>query len=217
MPSDEVPPQAEAMTLYGDFISPYVRSCVVVAHELGLARRLRLVAADVPIASINEELASLSPIAQVPVLVTADGSVVHDSRVIIDFLCQQAENLQLLPQKGEARRRVLTLQALALSMADAAVGVRNEIIQRPAHLHWQAWLDRQRQRVEMSLDALEARWLRTMDALTVGSLTVAVTLDYLDLRFAEWSWRKGRPGLAAIHAGLAQRNSMKLTSPANLL
>lgn len=205
------------MTLHGDFISPYVRACVVVAHELGLAQHLRLVAADVPIASINEELASLSPIAQVPVLVTADGSVVHDSRVIIDFLCQQAGNVQLLPREGEARRRVLTLQALALSMADAAVAVRNEIVQRPAHLHWQAWLDRQRQRVQMSLDALEVRWLRTMDALTVGSFTVAVTLEYLDLRFAEWSWKKGRPGLTAIHASLAQRNSMKLTSPANLL
>ncbi len=204
------------MTLYGDFISPYVRTCVVAAHELGLAHDLRLVAADVPVAGVNEELASLSPIAQVPVLVTADGLVVHDSRVIVDFLCQMAENADLLPRQGEARRRVLTLQALALSMADAAVAFRNEIVQRPAHLHWQEWLDRQRQRIEMSLDALEIRWLPTMDALSVGSLTIAVTLDYLDLRFAEWSWRNGRPGLAAIHASLAHRNSMKLTSPANL-
>lgn len=217
MLSDAALPQAADMTLYGDFISPYVRTCAVVAHELGLARRLRLAAADVPIAGVNKELASLSPIAQVPVLVTADDIIVHDSRVIVDFLCQEAGNARLLPQQGEARRRVLTLQALALAMADAAVASRNEIMQRPAHLHWQAWLDRQRQRIEMSLDALEARWLPAMDDLTVGSLTAAVTLDYLDLRLAEWSWRRGRAGLAAIHASLGERNSMKLTSPASLL
>lgn len=202
------------MTIYGDLISPYVRTCMVVAHELGLADSISLSPVEVRIASVNEELASISPIAQVPVLVRKGGVSLHDSRVIVDYLCGLAET-DLLPLAGEQRSRTLTLQAIGLGMADAAVAYRNEVAQRPQELQWRAWLDRQQRRVAMSLDALEQRWIDAIGKVTVGALTVAVTLSYLDLRFGDWRWRDGRPRLSAAHAEICLRRSMTSTSPAS--
>lgn len=196
------------MKIYGDMISPYVRMCFVTAHEAGFGDQVELVATDVKVATENEELAALSPIAQIPVLVTPDGTVLHDSRVIADYLSHGASRKLL----GEKRHRALTLQAIGLGIADAAVAYRNEIAQRPENLHWHAWLDRQKLRVEHALDALEARWQTELSQVSVGSITVAVTLAYLDFRFGAWSWRNGRPRLTAFHQGFNARSSMQATA-----
>jgi glutathione S-transferase len=196
------------MILYGDVVSPYVRTCLVVAHEVGLAKRIDLQPAEVRIASVNESLAAISPLAQIPLLLTTDGAAVYDSRVIIDYLCQLSKGATLLPVTGRDRHRVLTLQAIGLGMADAAVASRNEVAQRPAELHWHAWLGRQRRRVEMALDSLENEWIPDLAAISIGTLTVAVTLSYLDLRFGDWQWRSGRPRLSQAHAAVNSRPSM---------
>lgn len=151
MPSDKPTLHPGAMTLYGDLISPYVRTCLVIAHELGIGGRINLQPAEVPIASVNDRLAAFSPIAQVPVLVTADGTVIHDSRVVVDYLCRLERNTGLLPSGGDMRLRVMTLQAIGLGMADAAVAYRNEVAQRPPQLHWEAWWTG-------SNDASRCRW-----------------------------------------------------------
>jgi glutathione S-transferase len=198
------------MKIYGDMISPYVRMCFVTAHEAGLAGELELITTDVKIATENEELAALSPIAQIPVLVTSNG-VLHDSRVIVDHLSLAGDGT-LLAHSGDARHRILTLQALGIATADAAVAYRNEIAQRPERLHWHAWLDRQKLRVEHALDALEARWEGELSEVNVGSITVAVTLAYLDFRFDAWSWRTARPRLEAFHQRFNARPSMQATA-----
>jgi len=199
------------MKIYGDMISPYVRMCFVTAHEAGLGGELELITTDVKIATENEELAALSPIAQIPVLVTPNGAVLHDSRVIVDHL-SLAGDRKLLASGGDERHRILTLQALGLGMADAAVAHRNEIAQRPERLHWHAWLDRQKLRVEHALDVLEARWEAELSEVNVGSITVAVTLAYLDFRYDAWSWRTARPRLEAFHRRFNARPSMRATA-----
>jgi glutathione S-transferase len=198
------------MKIYGDMVSPYVRMCFVTAHEAGIGKQLELVAADVTVAIENEWLASLSPIAQIPILVTADGTVLHDSRVIIDYLCR-AGSQKLLAESGSGRFRILTLQAIGLGIADAAVAFRNEIAQRPQDLHWNPWLNRLKLRVERALNALEAQWQTELAELNVGSIGAAVALSYLDYRFDAWSWREGRPQLSGFHARFSARPSMQAT------
>lgn len=200
------------MKIHGDIVSPYVRICLVTAHETGIGDRLELVATDVRIATANEPLARLSPIAQIPVVMTDDGHVLHDSRVIVDYICHVSDNRALLPTEGPARFRVLTLQAIGQGIADAAVSYRNEIAQRPQALHWQAWLDRLQLRIDTALDALERSWASELGETTVGSIAVAVALSYLDYRFGHWAWRHQRPGLAAFHERFAIRPSMEKTA-----
>lgn len=199
------------MKIYGDMISPYVRMCFVAAHEAGLGDQLELISTDVKIATENEELAALSPIAQIPVLVTPDGFALHDSRVIIDHINQIGGRI-LLADSGTARHRTLTLQAIGFGIADAAVTYRNEIAQRPRELHWHAWLDRLELRVQHAFDALEDRWQTELLQVNAGSIAVAVTLAYLDFRFDEWSWRNRRPNLAAFQQLFTARSSMRATA-----
>jgi glutathione S-transferase len=52
-----------------------------------------------------------------------------------------------------------------------------------------------------------------MGKLTIGEITVACLLDYLDFRYPEENWRNTRPKLAAFQAEFAARPSMVETRP----
>jgi glutathione S-transferase len=199
------------MKLYGDIISPFVRMCLVTAHEAGIADRIEFINAKVNPTAPNLELAALSPIAKVPVLQTDHGHALHDSRVIIEYLCHVSGNMTIIPDDGVKRFRVLTLQATAQAIADAAVASRYETVARPKELRWTDWSDRLKLRVEMALDDLEDKWQKNLSEVTAGSIATAVVLSYIDLRWGSWEWRKGRPKLDSFHGQFARRDSMVKT------
>lgn len=197
------------MKIYGDIISPFVRMCLVTAHEAGLHDKLQWVKTGVKPEEINPTLRQLSPIAKVPVLETDHGHGVHDSRVIIEYLVHISGRKDLLPGDGVKRFRILTLQATAQGGADAAVSLRYEQAARPEDKRWPEFLERQKQRVNDTLDDLEKNWLDTLADVTSGSICTACMLGYIDFRHAALDWRKHRPGLAAFEARFAARDSMK--------
>jgi glutathione S-transferase len=200
------------MKIYGDIISPFVRMCLVTAHEAGIGDKIQLVAAKVAPTEANQQLAVLSPIAKVPVLVTDHGHPIYDSRVIIEYLCHISGNKTLIPDDGVKRFRILTLQATGQGVADAAVSYRYETAQRPEALRWQGWMDRQKLRVDTALSELERAWEKDLAEVTAGSIAVAVVLSYIDYRLGVWAWRNGRPKLAAFHERLGARPSMQKTA-----
>ena len=71
------------MKLYYSATSPFVRKCLVAAHELGLRDRIELVPANAHPVTRDRALVALNPLGQVPTLVTDDGAVLYDSRVIV--------------------------------------------------------------------------------------------------------------------------------------
>ena len=68
------------MKILGDVISPFVRACLVTAHEVGLKDKVSLVATSVKPMTSNVDLTKLSAIGKIPVLVTDHAHPVHDSR-----------------------------------------------------------------------------------------------------------------------------------------
>ena len=74
------------MKLYGDVISPFVRMCLVSAHEVGLGNRVQLVKTNVNPTQPNESIVGLSPIGKIPVLETDHHHAIYDSRVIMEYL-----------------------------------------------------------------------------------------------------------------------------------
>lgn len=199
------------MKIYGDFLSPFVRMAFVTAHEVGLGDKVvhekELVSPTKP----NPKLTALSPIGKVPVLETDHGHAVHDSRVIIEYLCHVAGDKTLIPDEPVKRFRILTLQALGQGLGDAAVGYRYETAARPAEFHWPDWSSRLRQRMTAAFDELETKWEACLGEVNAGSIAVGVVLSYIDFRLPDVKWREGRPKLAAFHAGFAARDSMKKT------
>lgn len=200
------------MKIHGTLSSPFVRTTLVAAHELGLGDRVTHVSEQVSPTEANPRLTALSPIGKVPVLETDHAHAIHDSRVILEYLCHVAGNSDLIPDDGVKRFRVLTLQALGQGLGEAAVGYRYETASRPKGLQWTEWMERTRLRINAVFDDLEANWQGCLESVNAGSITVAVALAYIDFRMPDFSWRKGRPKLAAFHENFSKRDSMVKTA-----
>jgi glutathione S-transferase len=63
--------------------------------------------------------------------------------------------------------------------------------------------------------ALESQVSSFGDRIDIGTLTVAIMLDYLDFRFAHEPWREAHPRLAQWHQAVSARPSLKATMPAD--
>jgi glutathione S-transferase len=196
------------MKLYFSPTSPYVRKCMVTAHELGLVDRITLLPANAHPVNRDATLIEHNPLGKVPTLITDDGLVLYDSRVICEYLDASAGG-GLFPRDGAGRWRALTLQSLADGVLDAALLVRYETAARPESLRWEDWRRGQFDKVQTSLQALERAPGVLQGRVDIGTLALACALGYLDLRFDDWGWRLRFPQLAAWAAGFVQRPSLQ--------
>jgi len=201
------------MKLYGDLLSPFVRMSMVTALEAGLALRVQLVSAVLKPHEVNAALEKLSPIGKVPILKTDHGHALYDSRVIMEYFCHVAGNKSLLPDEGNKHFRVLTLQALAQGLGDAAVSLRYETATRPAANHWPDYAARQQARIKACMNEMETNWHELLGEVNLGAIATAAVLAYIDIRGLSPDWRQGRPQLAAFAETFAIRESMKHTEP----
>ncbi len=195
------------MKIHGDVISPFVRMCLVTAHEVGLKDKVKLVNTAVKPVEVNPDLAKLSPIGKIPVLETDHGHAIYDSRVIMEYLAHHAGAKDFIPDDGVKRFRVLTLLALAQGIAEAAVALRYEQVQRPEEKRWPEFKQRLKLRIEDGLDEVEAHWQDCLNDVTAGSVALAATLAYVDLRHDVLAWRNTRPKTAAFEKRFAARMS----------
>ncbi|GAA4491917.1 glutathione S-transferase [Gluconacetobacter tumulicola] len=180
------------MKLYHAPLSPYARKVRAAVILLGLEARVTEIA--VRVSDSPPEVLAANPLCKIPALELPDGEGVYDSRVIVDYLDGLAGGGRLVPAGGEARRRVLRMQALGDGLADAAILVRTLIPAGLAHDH--PLVQRQLAAVRRSLDRLESE-PPALEPIDIGGLSVACALGYLDVRFADDPWRLDRPALAA--------------------
>jgi glutathione S-transferase len=194
--------------LYFSPTSPFVRKCLVCAHEVGLADRITLASSSAHPVDRDAVLVADNPLGQVPTLITDDGVSLYDSRVICEYLNDLGGGT-LFPASGEARWRVLTLQALSDGILDAALLLRYEGAARPEALRWDAWQRGQLDKVATSLAWAEGEAESLRGRLDIGTIGLACALWYLDLRFADHGWRARYPRLAAWSADFGARASMQ--------
>lgn len=200
------------MKIHYSVTSPFVRKCLVAAHELGLRDRLEIVPANAHPVTRDRALVALNPLGQVPTLVTDGGAVLYDSRVIVEYLNALAGG-DLVPDDPDARWSALTGQALADGMTNAALLTRYEVAARPEPLRWGEWIEGQLDKVACGLAELERRASAFGDRVDVGTIAFACSLGYLDFRFASLAWRDRHPNAAAWYEWFAGRESMVTTRP----
>ena len=205
---------APSMTLYYNPGSPFARKVLVVLHETGQAARVALKLTQPTPVSPAPALVAENPLGKLPVLVLAEGSVVHDSRVICEYLDSQHVGQGLLPAAGDLRWRRLTLASLADGVMDAALLIRYEQALRSQDKHWDQWLDNQALKIERALAYLERDCLAELSAsFDMASIGAACALGYLDFRQPQLDWRKRYAGLAAWYAEVSERPSMLASQP----
>jgi glutathione S-transferase len=196
------------MKLHGAFNSPYVRMCMVTAHEAGIGNRLQVLPGDLTFTKADPKLEKLSALGKIPILETDHGHPLYDSRVIMEYLCHVAGNKALLPDDGVKRFRILTLLALAQGLCDAAVSLRVETANRPQGLQWADLEQRLKHRIKACLAELNGQWQKDLTEINVGSIATACALGYIDFRHAWLDWRKDYPNLAQFMATFNVRDSM---------
>jgi glutathione S-transferase len=202
------------MTLFHNPLSPFVRKVMVLLHETGQQDRVALQDCVLTPVSPDAALNQDNPLGKIPALRLADGTVIHDSRVILDYLDHQHVGNPLIPREGSARWRRLTLASMADGIMDAAVLVRYEQALRAPEKHWDEWLEAQREKIRRGLAVLEREAIAELTShFDVAAISVACALGYLDLRFPDLGWRDANPQLANWYFAVSQRPSMIATQP----
>lgn len=202
------------MKLYYSPASPFVRKVLVTAIELGLDARIERLPAAVGILKRNMDLVAHNPLGQVPTLVTDDGKLLYDSRVICEYLDSLAGGGRTFPAALEARFRALSLQSGGDGLLNAASSARQEETLRPAELRWDAWREAQFAKITSVLDHFEHQCTSFDERVDIGTITVGCGLGYLDFRHPTFDWRRGRSALEAWFSRFGARPSMAATAPA---
>lgn len=200
------------MKLYHSPTSPYVRKVMVLLHETG---QLDDVALDTNATAPTNPLAGLAaknPLMKIPALERAEGATLYDSRVICAFFDDRAG--AGLYGKGNHRFEVLTLEATADGILDAALALTYEARLRPEEKRWDDWSEAQWGKIASACDALNTRWMSHLNGpLDMGQIAVACALGYVDFRHEARGWRTGCDALATWYASFCERPSMQATVP----
>jgi glutathione S-transferase len=190
------------LTLRSSPASPFVRKVSIAADVLGLDREIAIELADT--VDPNDTVRQQNPLGKIPALVLEDGTVLFDSRVILEYLDHRAGGGRIVPKEAGARFAALRLQALADGLMDASILLVYEGRWRPAEKHEPKWVDHQAGKVARTLAALEADTPGLDAPPTVGQIALACALGYRDFRFAG-TWRKDHPRLVAWLDNFAAR------------
>ena len=201
------------MKLRTNRASPFARKARIVARETGMIERIEEIETAVSPVAPNETLARNNPLIKIPALTTDSGETLFDSRVICEYLDSLHSGRRLIPETGPLRFTALRLQALTDGILDAAVLCRYELAVRPEALRWPDWMAGQKRKIFGGLAALEPEVGSWADEFNIGQIGAACVCGYLDFRFGDWNWRNPHPRLAAWFEQVAQRPSVRETTP----
>ncbi|WP_243611725.1 glutathione S-transferase N-terminal domain-containing protein [Shimia aestuarii] len=199
------------MKLVSASASPFVRKVCVLLHETGQTDDVEMVAVKTSPVATAPDARDANPLGKIPALIREDGRPIFDSRVICRYLDARAKG-GLYPE--DRLWDVLTLEAMADGIMDAAVLITYEGRLRAPEQQDSTWLDAQWAKVTQALDSIEKDWRDDLNApRNMGQFALGCALGYLDFRHAARNWRDGRPVLADWFETVSNLESMQSTAP----
>jgi glutathione S-transferase len=200
------------MKLHASYTSPYARKIRVVMAE----KRIECDFVEENVWGPDTKVALYNPLTKIPVLVLDDGTALYDSRVIAEYLDGVTPVSRLIPDVGRERALVKRWEALGDGITDAGIAVFLER-KRPADKQGSDWIARQLGKVESGIAAaareLGERKFCHGENITLGDLSLACGLLWLEFRMPEIKWRETYPNLKAWVERLEARPSFAETKP----
>lgn len=178
--------------------SPFVRKVMIVIIECGLSAEIEQIRTLVDRRNPNLAYMQENALGTIPALRLSDGTLLVDSPLICDYLLTLRPRPDLLPPAGRDRFDVLLRQAFADAMLNAILLWRQERI-RPAAEQSAAMHAAHAVKAATALDKLDRDARVFRDKHDLGNIATGSALAYLDLRFPDMDWRRGRNDLAAWH------------------
>jgi glutathione S-transferase len=202
------------MKLHWSPRSPFVRKVMMLAHEHGVADRIELIRSVAMMLEPNPQIMHDNPLNKIPTLVLDDGSALFDSVVICEYLDQMAvreRGTTTLFPADSGKWQALRWHALANGWLDQLILWRNER-DRVSGTRSDELIKVFEFKTGAVLRQLEAESPAIERApLSIGTLTIACALGYLDFRFDHLGWREHTPGLAKWFAGMQTSASYRAT------
>ena len=193
------------MELICSLTSPYARRVRALAYELNIQDQLKINVVK-PRESENY-LWTFNPIGKVPTLRLDDGSTIFDSLIICDYLiATYAQDWGLEQQTNFWENR--TRLSLLNQTSDAGSQARKLLAQAPPQTKA---ADFQLDKVHRSLTHLETRWDSLEKELSLASIGLACTFDWLLARFPETNWADLYPRIGRWFDDFKTRDSMQKT------
>ena len=183
--------------------SPFARKVRAMALLRGVSIDLRITPVD-PLTT-NADVAEFNPLGRLPVLLTPDGAL-YDSRVITRYLEEAGATMA-----GPCWQQ-LVAEAIADGIMEFALAMRIELAARPAALRWHELTQARFERISATLDKVQTL-IGDLEGLNIGSVSLTVALEYLDLRHPDYDWRTSRPALAGWLEAIAEAKPLRATRP----
>ena len=198
---------------------------LVIATPSPFARKVRVALREKALAceeivenpwTAGTRVPDANPLGKVPALLLDDGTVIHDSKVIVEYLEALGRPPPLIPHDPRLRIAHKQIEALADGVCDAAVLVVLER-SRPGDLQSGDWIGRQMRKIESGTAELArllgpSEWF-TSSGFGLADIAAACALGYVDLRIPEFDWRSPHRGLAAFAARMDERPAFAATRP----
>ena len=141
------------MKLIGMLDSPYVRRVAVSLQLLDVPFEHQ----SLSVFRTFDQFRQINPVVKAPTLVAADGTVLMDSTLILQYAeTLAAPERRLTPTDPAALLRSLRVLGLALAACDKGVQIVYERKVRPAEKLHQPWVERVTLQMLSAFDALEA-------------------------------------------------------------
>jgi glutathione S-transferase len=192
--------------------SPYARKIRVALIEKGIPCEITV---DNPWLE-NPRIQTVNPIGKVPALITDSGDVIHDSKVIFEYIETMFSGPTLTPDNAKERIAHKQIEAICDGICDAVVLIALEGT-RPEEKQSEAWVERQTRKIYAGVEEINARLndRKSFTALEFGlaEISTVVMLEYIDFRFSEFDWRPLYPALFALFSQISLRDSFVKTKP----
>lgn len=194
-----------AMQLIGMLDSPYVRRVAVSLELMGLPYQLQ----PLSVFSTFAQFSAINPVVKAPTLVCADGTVLMDSSLILDYAEHQPGlRRSLMPAEPALRLRTLRLTGLALAVCEKAVQLVYERQLRPPDHQHEPWRERVRTQLQAACTELEAELSGQPLACTQTTIDQAGVCASVAWTFMQNALGPDRPELdlpaLAAHAAQAE-------------
>ena len=191
--------------------SPFARKARIAILEKGIQCDIVVDNPWLP----DTQVTRANPLGKVPALVLDDNRVVHDSKVIVEYLETLNSKPILIPVDPLLRIEHKQIEVIADGICDAVVLISLEG-GRPADKRSEEWIERQRNKVNAGIAQL-SRDLKSgvLSSSNLGLAQIATlcALDYIDLRYPQYEWRKTAPNLIDLYTRLSTRPSFASTKP----
>ena len=199
------------MKLISAKASPFVRKVRVLLHETGQSGAVELVEVKTAPTDTDPQAAAANPSGKIPALLRPDGPAIYDSRVICRYLDDRFQ-AGLYPET--CLWEVLTLEATADAIMEAAVLIVYEHRLRPPEKVHDGWIEAQWEKVARCVEAVNDHWMSHLNGpLDMSHIAIGCALGYLDFRHEDRNWRARAGALDDWFAAFTERDSMQATEP----